>query len=127
VAVHILVRMRTDLLDSTQGFRISKSTWHTGLEASRDVDRVLTITRDYLATFGPEHLARLPEDCRPGRIKGEDDIAYWSCRLAQYSHQDPATPVDAELMQEMLNYFLHAWVRLTQIQRIHAAPNPSYH
>ena len=119
--------MRGELVEHTQGFRAARSSWHAGLDAAADVDSVLTLTREYLATFGPEHLARLPEECRPGRIKGEDDIAYWSCRLAQHTHRDPTVPIDAELMQEMLNYFLHAWVRLSQIQRIHLAPEAAYH
>ena len=120
--------MSGKLHESTQGYRAAHSTWHVQLEAASDVDSLLAVSRDYLATFGPEHLARLPEDCRPGRIKGEDDIAYWSCRLAQYTHKDPGIPVDAELMQEMLNYFLHAWVRLSQLQRVHLRrPEPQYH
>lgn len=108
----------TTITDSTQGFRAANATWHQRIEASEDVEMILSVTRDYLATFGPEHLARLPADCRPGRIKGEDDIAYWSCKLAQYHHKDPATRIDAELLQEMLNYFLHAWVRVSQIRRM---------
>ena len=92
--------------------------WHRQIEASGNVDAILGITRDYLATFGPEHLARLPEDCRPGRIKGEDDIAYWSCKLAHFNHREPASRIDAQLLQEMLSYFLHAWVRVSQI-RLH--------
>lgn len=119
-------RMLNDLRDTTQGYRAARNTWHAQLEGAADADRILAVTREYLATFAPEHLARLPEDCRPGRIKGEDDIAYWSCRLAQYAHKDASTPVDAELMQEMLNYFLHAWVRLTQLQRA-PQPAPRYH
>ena len=120
--------MRSDIVDSTQGFRVAPTTWHHQLEGVADVDKLLSVTREYLATFGPEHLARMPEDCRPGRIKGEDDIAYWSCKLAQYAHMDSATPVDADLMQEMLNYFLHAWVRLSQIERQHLRPpEPQYH
>jgi len=93
--------------------------WHAQLDAIADVESLLSLTRDYVATFAPEQLARIPEGCRPGRIKGEDDIAYWSCKLAQHSHKDTATPVDADLMQEMLNYFLHSWVRLSQIQHVH--------
>ena len=120
--------MRSEVHESTLGFRAARTTWHVQLEAVSDVDGVLAVTRDYLATFAPEHLARLPAECRPGRIKGEDDIAYWSCRLAQYTHSDPGTPVDAELMQEMLNYFLHAWVRLSQMQRRPLRqPEPRYH
>jgi hypothetical protein len=109
-------------IDSTQGFRAVRSIWHEQIDASSDVDAILMVTRDYLATFGPEHLARLPDDCRPGRIKGEDDIAYWSCKLAQHHHRDPPVRIDADLLQELLNYFLHAWVRVSQIHRSPAAP-----
>ena len=120
--------MKGDLLDTTQGFRAAHGTWHPRLEATEDVDSLLSLTRDFLATFAPEHLARMPEDCRPGRIKGEDDIAYWSCKLAQHAHKDCETPVDTDLMQEMLNYFLHAWVRLSQLQHVHLGPPESqYH
>jgi hypothetical protein len=120
--------MKADSFETTQGFRAARGTWHVQLETVDDVDSLLSLTRDYLATFAPEHLAHMPEDCRPGRIKGEDDIAYWSCKLAQYAHKDAATPVDADLMQEMLNYFLHAWVRLSQIQRVHLRrPESQYH
>ena len=108
----------TPILDSTQGFRAANTTWHQQIEACEDVETILAVTRDYLATFGPEHLGRLPADCRPGRIKGEDDIAYWSCKLAQNHHKDPAVRIDPELLQEMLNYFLHAWVRVSQIRRM---------
>ena len=103
--------------DTTIGVRTAHNTWHQQLEATESAEHILVLTRDYLATFGPEHLARLPEECRPGRIKGEDDIAFWSCRLAQYNHRDPEMRIDAELLQELLSYFLHAWVRLSQIQR----------
>jgi hypothetical protein len=114
--------MRIDATESTLGFRAARGTWHVQIESAGDVDALLGICRDYLATLAPEHLARLPEECRPGRVKGEDDIAYWSCKLAQHAHRDPATPVDGELMQEILNFFLHAWVRLSQIHRVPAAP-----
>jgi len=106
---------------STRGIVTPRTNWHVQLDHCRDIEAILSLTRDYLATFGPEHLARLPEDSRPGRIKGEDDIAYWSCKLAQYHHRDPAIRIDAELLQEMLNFFLHAWVRVSQIRR---APIP---
>src|SRR5258706_8832645 len=108
--------------DPTQGSRAARSEWHEQLEGAADIHQVLIVSRDYLATFGPEHLARFPADCRPGRIKGEDDIAYWSCRLAQYHHKDPLVPLDAELMQEMPNFFLHPWVRISQM---HRPPTPA--
>jgi hypothetical protein len=100
-------------------------TWHAQIDASDDVERILVVTRDYLATFAPEHLARLPSDCRPGRIKGDDDIAYWSCKLAQHNYRQAQVRIDAELLQEMLDYFLHAWVRISQLHR--DGPPPRMH
>ena len=118
--------MRDSARDTTQGFRATRSHWHEHLEACRDTHEILSLSRDYLATLTPEHLARLPEGCRPGRIKGEDDIAYWSCKLAQHDQAEASYPVDAELMQEILNYFLHAWVRIGEIQRVRSAA-PAVH
>ena len=92
--------------------------WERRVDEVVSVEDVVAVTRDYLASFSPEYLGRLPADCRPGRIKGEDDIAYWSCKLAQNHHKDPAVRIDPELLQEMLNYFLHAWVRVSQIRRM---------
>lgn len=114
--------MDSDLRENTHGLHAAHTAWHRQVEACDDVDQILSTTRDFLATFSPEHLARLPAECRPGRIKGEDDIAYWSCKLAQCNHQEQSTRVDADLMQEMLNYFLHAWVRLSQLHRTPALP-----
>ena len=111
--------------ESTQGYRAAHSAWHIQIDSSADVDQVLAVTRDYLATLSPEHLARLPESCRPGRIKGEDDIAFWSCRLAQYNHAGDGGLVDGELMQEILNFFLHAWVRISQQHRARTAQAPA--
>jgi hypothetical protein len=104
-------------VESTQGFAPHAAPGTSNSKSRRTSTRSCHVTRDFLATFGPEHLARLPEECRPGRIKGEDDIAYWSCKLAQFRHRDPPVRVDADLLHEMLNYFLHAWVRVSQLHR----------
>ena len=111
--------------DAVEEYRPPRSMWHEQVEASQDVASILAVTRDYLATFAPEHLARLPDDCRPGRIKGDDDIAYWSCKLAQCHYKPSPVRIDADLLQEMLTYFLHAWVRISQLSR--NAPPPRVH
>ena len=111
-------RMERQDTISTRGIVTPRSSWHHRLDRCRDIEAILSLTRDYLATFGPEHLARLPEESRPGRVKGEDDIEYWSCRLAQSRQSSElAEPVDGELLQEMLGYFLHAWVRVSEMRR----------
>src|SRR2546421_4403608 len=91
--------------------RCNRSPWRRALEGSESTADVLSTLRDYLATLTPAELARLPEDCRPGRVKAEDDVEYWTFRLAQLIGEPPAEPADARLAQDILNVFLHAMAR----------------
>jgi hypothetical protein len=53
-------------------------------------------------------------------VKAEDDIEYWTYRLSQRPRQEDAM-IDAELMQDVFNHFLHASLRISQIRRVAAA------
>jgi hypothetical protein len=79
-------------------------------------EQVVALTQDYLASFSPEYLGRLPPDFRPTRIKYEDDIDFWAHRLAQ-SDRDNDEPVDGDLLHELRDYFLHALIRLAELHR----------
>ena len=107
------------VLDSTRGFERSDPGWHCKLEIAESAEEVLGLVRDYIATLSPELLARLPDVCRTVRVKAEDDIEYWTYRLSQRTRPDPA--LDAELMQDVFNHFLHASLRISQIRREAAA------
>jgi hypothetical protein len=80
-------------------------------------EQVVALTRDYLAAFSPENLGRLPEDCRPMRIKYEDDIEYWAHQLAQRYSSANEEPVDGDLLHQLSDYFLHALIRLAELHR----------
>jgi hypothetical protein len=112
----------TQALEDSGAFK-TESVWHRQLETTGSVDEVLVTIRDYLATITPEELARLPESRRPGRIKGDDDIEYWTFKLSR----QPGTPAeegtDVELLQAIFHHFLHASVRISQIHKAHAKLN----
>ena len=93
-----------------------RSFWRKALDEARSPADVVATMRDFLATLTPPELARLPEDCRPGRIKVEDDVEYWTFRLAQLVSAPPARPADALLAQGILNVFLHAMARFNHLQ-----------
>ena len=93
------------------------SQWERRLDGARSADEVLELTRDYLRSLAPEHFARLPEDCRPGPIKYDDDIDYWAYRLGQRYCAENDEPVDGSLLHDLLDYFLHALIRLAELRR----------
>lgn len=108
------------VLDSTRGFERSDPGWHCKLESAESADDVVALVRDYVASLPPEHLGRLPDACHSLRVKAEDDIEYWTYRLSQRPRREDA--IDAELMQDVFNHFLHASLRISQIRHAAAAP-----
>jgi hypothetical protein len=104
--------------------RCNRSPWRRALEATGTTAEVLSTLRDYLATLTPAELARLPEWCRPGRIKAEDDVEYWTFRLAQLVTSPLDEHTDAALAQQMLNVFLHALVQILRINK--GEPTPTW-
>jgi len=104
------------LLEDSTGFK-TETVWHRQIEDTGTVDQVLTAMRDYLASLTPKELARLPEHRRPGRIKGDDDIEYWTFRLSRSPGMPEEEGIDVELMQEIFHHFLHASARISQIHK----------
>ena len=93
------------------------SRWERRLDRAPDVESLVSLVRDFVESYAPEHFARLPEDCRPGPIKYEDDIDYWAYRLGQRYRAENDEPVDARLLHELLDFFLHALIRLAELRR----------
>src|SRR5260221_13114712 len=86
--------------DDTAGFKTS-SVWHRQLEGSETVERIVATLQDYLDTLTPEDLARLPENCRAVRIKGDDDLEYWTYKLSRHHPAHTGAWVDSALLQEV--------------------------
>ena len=108
------------VLDKTRGFERNDPRWHGRIEVAESVDEVVALVRDYIATLAPQHFMRLPDACRGLRVKAEDDIEYWTFKLSQRPGPGNPEQVDAELMQEVFNHFLHASLRISQIRRLGA-------
>ncbi len=107
-------------VDRTRGFERNDPGWHCRLEIVETVDDVVRLLRDYIASLSPQSLMRLPDSCRMLRVKAEDDVEYWTCRLSQRMHSEDAL-VDEAVQQEVFNHFLHASLRISQIHRAGAA------
>ena len=112
-------------LDSTRGFERNDPRWHCRIEIAETIDEVMMLVRDYIATLDPEVLARLPDACRSLRVKAEDDIEYWTFKLSQRPAGGEGDGIDADLLQEVFNHFLHASLRISQMRKLAAAATQS--
>ena len=92
------------------------------IDAAKSSFEVVTITRDYLATWTPDELALLPEQCRPGRIRDEQDIDQLHVRLVEeYGRSRPSDETLAAL-QRITSFIVRASVRIAQLQSEEDSP-----
>jgi len=106
-------------LSDFQDFQVKVSRWHLLMDETGRVDDVLAILRDYVDSLTPAELAALPSKCRPGRLKGDDDISHWTFVLAQHQCREDSA-FEKQVHQEVLNHFLHAQMRVAEILKIEA-------
>ena len=95
--------------------------WFRQLDRASSAAEVVKVCRDYLATWHPEELARLPGECRPGRLKNTEDVDdLHACLVEEYRRNR----VDGEALaalQNMTSFVVRASVRLAQLRADDAA------
>ena len=107
-------------VDRSRGFERNDPGWHRRVEIVDAVEDVVDLLREYVASLTPQCLVRLPDACRALRVKAEDDIEYWTCRLSQRSPPSDLL-VDEEVRDDVFHHFLHASLRIAQIHRADAS------
>jgi hypothetical protein len=93
------------------------------LEAAHE-DEVLALVRDHMALWAPHEIARLPEDCRPGRIRDAEDISRWAFNLASTHCAQNVSAEDEPFLDRMLEFVTQAAIRLSALQ---ATDSPEGH
>jgi len=89
--------------------------WKALLDDADNEAELVRVTRDYLATWTPQEMFALPEQCRPGQIKGAEDISFWAYELARIHCADTNDPGAAALVAKMMTFFSHASERLAKL------------
>ena len=92
------------------------SSWFQQIDAAKHPFEVVTIARDYLATWTPDELARLPVQCRPGRIKDEQDIDQLHVRLVEEYGRSRLSGEALAALQRITGFIVRASVRIAQLQ-----------
>ncbi len=81
-------------------------------EAAHEQD-VVGLVRDHLARWTPEEIARLPQDCRPPRIRDAEDISRWAFELASTHCAQNMSEADEPFLDRMLEFVTQAAMRLS--------------
>jgi hypothetical protein len=89
--------------------------WFQQMDRAQDTGEVVGIARDYLSTWTPEELARLPRGCRPGRIREPSDIEYLhSCAVDAY-RATRASGDELKALQLLTSFLVRASIRIAQL------------
>jgi hypothetical protein len=90
--------------------------WFHQLDGATSPAEVVAIARDYLATWTPEELARLPRACRPGRVRVAEDIdEMHSCAVDAY-RTTRASGDELTALQLLTSFLVRASLRLAQLR-----------
>jgi hypothetical protein len=98
------------------------SSWVDQLDAAKAVSEVVSIVRDYLATWTPAELARLPVPCRPIKIRDESDIASMHEHLAEEYRTTRASGDALTSLQRLTAFVVRASVRIAELGGDTSAP-----
>lgn len=82
---------------------------------------VILLAREHVASWALDEVARLPEECRPGRIRDGDDISQCAyelarahCSLRYHGEQDA-------LVMRLLAFMSEAAIRMAEVKSVEAA------
>ena len=89
--------------------------WRNLMREAAHEQEVVGLVRDHLARWTPEEIARLPEDCRPPRIRDAEDVSRWAFELASTHCAQNMSEADEPLLDRMLEFVTQAAMRLSAL------------
>lgn len=88
--------------------------WFRQIDEAGSAREVVAIARDYLATWTPKDLAKLPRECRPGRVKSAGDIEQLHATLVEEYRQNRLQGEELSALQRLTSFVVRASLRLAQ-------------
>jgi hypothetical protein len=106
-------------------YRRPANVWILAVDAADDEAKVVTATREYLATWTPQDIGALPPEARPGRITSAEDLGDMAYRLSQAHLHFDGDAEHRETLERMMGFFIHAASRAAQLSAnvISASPD----
>jgi len=96
-------------------------TWYRLLDNAKNSLEVVAIARDYLATWTPDEISRLPPAVRPGKLRDESDVEDLHSRLVDEYRDTAATGAALDALQRITTFMVRSTLRLAEL----AEPKPT--
>ena len=90
--------------------------WRSVVRSAATEEELVSITRDYLACWSPEEIARLPAECRPGRVRDGQDIGQWAFELASRHLAGGLSPEGEAMLLKFMLFATEATERLARLK-----------
>ena len=97
-------------------FRRPPDLWLYALEGARSEKDLVMVVREFLATWSPLELQRLPVACRPPRLVDAEDVSAYAVELSQYRFDALVDPEDRRLHERMKSFCAHAAARAVALR-----------
>ena len=95
---------------------MSQPALHARIGEAASVEEIIALTGEFLAMWSSADLAALPESCRPGAIKGADDLVHWqSVLVEEYCGGAAIDGRRGEVVRDLLALFTAATERAEAI------------
>lgn len=91
------------------------TTWYSQLDRAKNVEQVVRIANDFVATWPPDELALLPPECRPRRLRDEHDVEALHGTLVETYRDSRATGRELEALQRLTSFVVRASIRIAEI------------
>src|SRR5260221_2254153 len=89
--------------------------WYRRVDTAKSPLEVVAILRDYVAIWTPEDIGRLPEACRPGRLRDEQDVELLHTSLVEAYRETREAGEHLTALQEMTGMVVRASIRIVEI------------
>jgi hypothetical protein len=89
--------------------------WYRRVDNAKSPLEVVAILRDYVATWTPEDIGRLPEACRPARLRDEQDVELLHARLVEAYRETRESGENLTALQEMTGMVVRASIRIVEV------------
>ena len=96
------------------------TTWFSRIDRAKSVPELISVVRDFMATWTPSELALLPERCRPARVRDAQDVESLHLLLVDEYRGSRATGVELDALQRLTSFVVRTAIRLSEL-----APPPS--
>jgi len=100
-------------------------TWYRLLDNAKNSLEVVAVARDYLATWTPEEIARLPEALRPGKLRDERDIEELHAKLVDEYRASKASGLALDALQRLTTFMVRAAIRISELSEKRPTAGPA--